>query len=104
MITGSSKLDLRQLIAELSDVVNWFKLGISLGIEHSHLKKIEADHKGDTERCKMEMLVFWINNDGNASLEKLTRALEEIDCRNLARHLRDKYNVLQRGNDAVASY
>ena len=98
-VLGSSKLDLRHLIVELRDVVDWFKLGVSLGIKHSNLKKIEADYRGNVERCKTEMLAFWMKNNGNASVEKLTQALEDIEHRNLARHLRDEYNVLQRGSD-----
>ena len=89
------------MLAELRDVVDWFKLGVSLGIKHSYLKKIEADYRGDVECCKTEMLSFWIDNDENASMEKLTQALEEIGHRNLAKRLRDKYNVLQTGNDST---
>ena len=94
----SGKLDLRRVTAELKDVTAWFDLGLKLGIEHSVLKRIRSDycHEG-AERCKTEVLAFWIDNGTDVSLKKLTEALEEINHRNLARHLQEKYNVPQTG-------
>ena len=42
------------------------------------------------------MLVLWLKNL-NATMRKLVSALEEIDHRNLAKRLREKYNVPQAG-------
>ena len=96
-IPVGSKLDLRRLTADLRDLTEWFRLGIRLGIKHSDLKKIESNYEGDVERCKTEMLDFWKKNDAKPSLKKLTKALEEMDYRNLANELRQKYNVFQTG-------
>ena len=86
------------MTAELKDVTAWFDLGLKLGIEHSVLKRIESNYRHEgIERCKTEVLVFWIDNGTDVSLKKLTEALEEINHRNLARHLQEKYNVPQTG-------
>ena len=100
VVVAPSRLDHGQLIKELRGVVDWFQLGIHLGIDHSDLKKIEADCRGNVERCKAEMLSLWIDNL-NVSMEKLTRALEGIGHRNLARQLQDKHNVPQEGKNSV---
>ena len=65
-----------------------------LRIKYSVLKEIEVDHKGGgVERCKTEMLVYWRDNDKNASLKKLTDALEEANYGRLAKYIRRNYNV-----------
>lgn len=98
-IPVGSKLDLRRLTADLWGVTEWFHLGIRLGIKRDDLRKIELNYKGDgVERCKTEMLDFWRKNDANASLKKLTKALEEMDHRNLSKELQKKYNVSRTGN------
>ena len=94
---GYSNLDIKILISDLKEVTEWFRLGIFLGLKSHDLKKIESKHHGDIERCKLEMLEFWKKNDQKASLKKLTDALEKIDHRNLAMHLRKRHKIQQEG-------
>jgi chromosomal replication initiation ATPase DnaA len=91
-----SNLDLKSLLEDLKEVKNWFQLGLWLGIEHDTLKIIEENHRHDNERCKEEMLGYWLKNF-NASRRKLVAALREINHRNLAKRLQEKYNVPQTG-------
>ena len=72
--------------------MDWFSLGIRLGIKLEDLKRIELDYKGHgIERYKIEMVRFWLNNDSKASYRKLVKALANIDHRNLAKALRLKH-------------
>lgn len=87
------KLNTGRLIEDLKDGPGWFKLGIKLGITYSKLKEIEQSHRGDVERCKIEMLAFWQQTDVKASLKKLTTALEHLEWQTLAQKLRMKYNI-----------
>ena len=93
LFCAGSKLDLRSLLEDLKEVTNWFQLGLWLGIKHADLEIIERNHEHDNERCKEEMLAFWLKNFSNASRRKLVSALKEINYRNLAKQLQEKYNV-----------
>ena len=46
----------------LKSIDNWINLGLFLGMEHSTLKKIERDERGQVEDCKREMLVEWLKS------------------------------------------
>ena len=88
---GYSNLDIKVLKSDLIDVIDWFDLGISLGLKPHNLKKIESQYRGNIERCKIEMLEFWKKKDKKASLQKLTDALEKIDHHILAMRLRERH-------------
>ena len=94
---GYSNLDIKILISDLEDVTEWFRLGLFLGLKHHHLKKIESQHHGHIEHCKIEMIEFWKKKDPKASLKKLTDALEKIDHLNLAVRLRERHKIWQEG-------
>ena len=34
-----------------------------LGVPVSQLKKIELDHQKDSDRCKLELLQYWLDNN-----------------------------------------
>ena len=73
-------------------------MGLRLGVDYAELKKIERNHKfAGVERCKAEMIAFWQDNSGGATLRKLVSALVEIGHQRLAKELQEKYKVLQTG-------
>ena len=57
-------------------MTNWHSLGVQLGIESSVLKRIEKDCCADTERCKTEVIDFWLHNDSEATWNGLADAVE----------------------------
>ena len=89
--------DLSKLVADLKNVTDWFLLSINLGIKHPDLKKLESIFKDNIERCKTEMLHFWMKSCDNVSVTELTTALENSDHCTLARQIQEKYNVPQTG-------
>ena len=53
----------------------WPILGTYLNIEHSELEKIELQYGRDIERCKLEMVHHWKQNDSTANWTKLRQAV-----------------------------
>lgn len=62
----------------LKPTVEWFNLGMYLGVSDSDLKEIEREQMGRVQDCKREMLVKWLNGSDNPTVEQLISALWEI--------------------------
>ena len=82
---GIRHREFAQLTVLLSPLVNWFGLGIQLGIYHHELEKIELEKRGSVDCCLAAMLLRWMNEKddvkafGGASKGKLVSALKEIE-------------------------
>ena len=87
----SAAVTIKDLIAELHDVISWFQLGIYLDISPSELMKIRADHRERTDDCKIEMLVTWLRQTTDASWSAVVRALVGIKMGALAQKIAVKY-------------
>ena len=76
--------ELAQLTVLLSSLLNWFGLGMQLGIYYHELKKIELEEHASVDRCLAAMLQRWMNEKddvkgfGGATKDKLVSALKEI--------------------------
>ena len=46
----------------LASVVDWFTLGVYLGVEYHTLKGIKMQNKNQIETCKMTMFLAWLKN------------------------------------------
>lgn len=55
------------------------------------LRKIEASHHGELERCKIEMLQYWLRNSNNTSWEDVVQALKKSNEQVLASRLQQQY-------------
>ena len=51
---------LSELSNELDSIVNWYSLGVKLGIKGHELDTIGIDYHGDNTRCKHNMLSRWL--------------------------------------------
>ena len=78
------------LVSELSSVVDWFHLGVSLKLPVAELQKIEADHR-KTDRCKIEMLDWWLRNTDLPTWSAIVMALKGIKMKALAQNIVIKY-------------
>ena len=58
-------------------MTDWYSLGIHLDIQTSVLKQIEGDYK-DHVRCKTEVIELWLDNDPEATWNKLAQAVEDM--------------------------
>ena len=64
LYTGIADLD--DINGALKNLVDWFPLGLELGLYYPTLKKIEKDY-GKTDRCVMEMIAAWLQQQDNVS-------------------------------------
>ena len=79
-LVSSTCLTLREIENELTEVTaaDWFPLGVQLGSSSSRLREIEMDYPRDTQRCKTEVLDFWLRNGSQISWQKLAQAVEVL--------------------------
>ena len=57
-------------------MTRWYSLGIQLNIDTFYLDQIERNYGGDAERCKIEVIKFWLRNVTKFTWSKLARAVE----------------------------
>ena len=85
-----SVLNLNNLSSELAAVIDWFSLGINLGLQKHELTKIERDYQGN-DRRRVEMLYLWLQRTPNATWEDVVRALQQMGENAVAENIREKY-------------
>ena len=78
----------------LSHLLNWFGLGLQLGIHFKELKKIEKEEHGSEDRCLAAVLQRWMEEKdyvkefGGATKEALVAALLEIEETKIAENIK----------------
>ena len=90
-LSAETTLTLRNLATELQEVVDWYRVGLSLGIKSYQLEEIRINRMGDAMHCKLSMLDSWLRGDVEASWSKLAGALEESNHSFIADRIREKY-------------
>ena len=80
-------------LAELIDipVLDWFALGLKLGLSSYDLRTIQEDYPRSNKACKRVMFDQWLKIDVDSSYKKLIYALEEMVEFKIASDLRNKY-------------
>ena len=83
---------LQQLSKALMTLENWFVFGIILGVPFSTLKKIESSYgQRELERCKTDMLQYWLTNNLVPKWNEVILALEVTDQLALAAQIKHEY-------------
>ena len=73
-------------------MTEWYSLGIQLDIKTEDLNQIGRDHSGDAERCKTEVVSFWLRNTQERTWDRLAQAVDEMGKHaNLAQTLRENH-------------
>ena len=85
-----SALNLKNLSSELATVIDWFSLGINLGLQKHELTKIERDYQGN-DRRRVEMLYLWLQRTPNGTWEDVVDALQQMGANTVAENIREKY-------------
>ena len=62
-----------------------------LGVPVSQLKKIELDHQKDSNRCKLELLQYWLDTTLSPTWNEIIQALEKTDQLALAALIKHDY-------------
>ena len=59
---ASATPTLKELSNALDSIVDWYPLGVRLGLKEHELRTISRDFRGDNAGCKLEMLGRWLRN------------------------------------------
>ena len=70
------------------------KLGGCLDIPQGRLSTFKTNHPNDADGELMDVINYWIDNDGEASWERLATALEECHHTVIAKKIRSKSHKL----------
>lgn len=65
--------------------------GVILGVPYSQLRKIELNHEKDADRCKLDMLQYWLDSKLVPKWNDVILALEETDQLVLAAQIKHDY-------------
>ena len=90
-IVLDSEKDLLAVYQETASVVQWFTLGLYLGIAGYKLEKISVDYRFNYEYLQ-QMLSAWLKT-GAATWLSLVRALKKIGQSDLANQIANKKGV-----------
>ena len=85
-----SALNLKNLSSELATVIDWFSLGLNLGLQKHELTKIERDYQRN-DRRRTEMLDLWLQRTPNTTWEDVVRALQQMGENRVAEKIREKH-------------
>ena len=86
--------EIRDLVSELHEVIDWIVLGLYLGIKLPELKTIEANNSNDLTMCRIEMLVEW-QKKVTPTWSAVVQALMQMGMRRLAYELAQKHGWLK---------
>ena len=84
---------LREVIEITSGKIYWMDLGNALKVPRNYLTEIKVKNFDDTT-SNMLMLEKWIEEDQNASWDKLESALVFIGDKDVASKIREKYSKI----------
>ena len=83
---------LQHVVLAVSDVAEWFDLGLQLGLPSATLRLIAADPNiKDIKSQRLAMLSEWLEYDTAASWEKLAAALATIGENVVAANVRSRF-------------
>ena len=88
-ICDLKKLELKDLVLAVKDVVKWHDLGLQLGLPEPTLASIALHH--DIEGHLRMMLSDWLQFDPEASWKKLATALNKIGKNAIATNVRREF-------------
>lgn len=77
-IIEPNHFNIKNILREISGLMEWKSLGMELGLDPAMLGDIEHNCHGIVEDCGQAMVEFWITSDTSASWDKLAAALEAI--------------------------
>ena len=65
-------------------MLDWYLLGLQLGVSAYELSVIQRNHPRDDHMCKVMMFEAWLRVDTSATYQKLARALVTVGKRSIA--------------------
>ena len=86
---------LLQLMRDTPISAKWFDLGEELLENDTALSAIEANFKGDVDRCCREMFKKWLDTNPNASWSQLFTVLNKVGMGSAAKTVNKQYNYVR---------
>lgn len=71
--------------------MNWYRLGLNLGIMKSQLDIIEIDHAQNIDRCKVEVLSYWLRSAKHPTWKAIADALNRMEHHAAALEIKKRY-------------
>ena len=93
-IVSADQPTLLDLISHLDEVVDWFHLGLYLGVPEHELLSINKSQRGDVKECRTGMLSWWLQSGTQRKWTSIVRAVEDIKMERLAGEIATKYGRL----------
>ena len=75
----------------LVQTVEWYNIGLQLGVEDAELKVLQQNYPRDSEACKREMFSAWLKKTSSPSYQQLVEALRAVGENREANRLCKKY-------------
>ena len=89
--TAPATPTLSELSNELVSIVDWYSLGVKLGIKGYELDTIEKDYHGDNTRCKFKTLGHWLQVTKLPTWKAVVDALCLMGKHAVAAKIKNKY-------------
>ena len=83
-------LNAEKLSPKLTAVVNWYQLGLNLGLLKHDLDKIQQKYHQENDRQRLEMLDLWLRRTPNAAMGDVVSALKQMGENRIAENIRPK--------------
>ena len=97
LLSTAVKLDesnIATLCNELSDIFDWFTLGLNLGVPYHKLEEVRRNYSVEGHGAlRRETLVLWLRRTSNASWRDVVQALRQMEEENVAGRIERKYFV-----------
>jgi len=93
-------VSVKNLLKETKEVVEYELLGIELNVEQAEIDKISKECQSKVELSKSKLFLYWLDNEEEASWEKLIHALKSIGKKCLASKLFEKLRC--KGNNHMS--
>ena len=90
-LTAIGTPSLPDLTNEVASVMNWYRLGLNLGMMKSQLDVIEIDHTRNIDQCKIEMLSCWLKSAKHPTWKAVADALNWMSHHVAALEIKKRY-------------
>ena len=78
----------------LVEAVEWYDLGLQLGVEDAELKVIQKNNPGDLRACRRDMFRAWLRIASHPSYKQLVDALLAVREDSEAKHICEKHGKI----------
>ena len=75
--------------------MQWYDLGLQLGVDDEELKVIQKNNPGDLRACQREMFSAWLRTGSSPSYQQLVKALRAVGENREANRLCREYGKIR---------